>query len=81
MKAQDTKRVFKPGLPKLPYHKAESKIFALGLVAGNEVWKVRFNSSLSLSVSCAFIIRVAEAPADYESTNEEVSLDVAVAIN
>ena len=37
---------------------------------------------IALFVSCAFIVRVAEAPADHESTNEEdFRVDVAVAIN
>ena len=33
-----------------------------------EVWEVRFKA---LFVSCVFILRVAEAPADHESTNED----------
>ena len=44
-----------------------SKKYALDLVAG----KFGEFGLIALFVSCAFISRVAEAPADHESTNEE----------
>ena len=44
-----------------------SKNFAFGLMAG----KFGKFGLKALFVSCAFIVRVAEAPADHESTNED----------
>ena len=44
-----------------------SKNFAFGLMAG-EFLKFGFKA---LFVSCTFIVRVAEAPADHKSTNED----------
>ena len=44
-----------------------SKNFAFGLMAG----KFGKFGLKALFVSCAFILRVAQAPADHESTNED----------
>ena len=45
-----------------------SKNFAFGLMAGKSG---KFGLK-ALFVSCAFIVRVAEAPADHESTNKDL---------
>ena len=44
-----------------------SKIFVFGLMAG----KFEKFGLKALSVSCAFTVRIAEAPADHERANED----------